>query len=510
METANINLYKYGEKTIKAINIELYNKIIEHTCNFDIPFKQRFYLYEYKLSNLPTCYCGNVVKFIDMRSGFRDFCSKRCMYDSSKVKESRIKTCLDKWGVNNPSKSKIVKEKVKNTNLEKFGVEYPLQSPDIVEKSKNFFLNKYGVDNPSKIKEVRKKAENTMLEKFGVRHAMFSDDIKSNLKKYFLEKYGVDNPSKSELYRKKRKIGSDTNYIKYLDNKISLFNCNKGHNFKILSDNYIGRNKNNTPLCTICNPIGDFKSIKERDLLLFIKENYNGEIISGYRDGLEIDIYLPEFKIGFEFNGLYWHSELFKHKNYHLDKTNFFKERGIRIIHIWEDHWDYKVDIVKSQIINILGKSKKIWARKCVIKEVTASNARIFLDNNHIQGFVQSIKKIGLYYNDELVSIMTFDNNEGRKKMESGGWNLSRFCSKRGFNVIGGASKLLNHFIKKWNPNRIVSYADKDWSVGDLYNTLGFENIGSSQADYKYIINDIRVHKSRYKKSNLSTSLTPN
>ena len=92
--------------------------------------------------------------------------------------------------------------------------------------------------------------------------------------------------------------------------------------------------------------------------------------------------------------------------------------------------------------------------------------------------------------------------------MEEGGWNLSRFCNKTGLNVVGGASKLLKHFIKEYNPSRIVSYADKDWSIGDLYYKLGFENVSESKPDYKYIVDGKRVHKSRYKKSKLKTTLT--
>ena len=103
---------------------------------------------------------------------------------------------------------------------------------------------------------------------------------------------------------------------------------------------------------------------------------------------------------------------------------------------------------------------------------------------------------------------MTFDHFEGRKRMEDGGYNLNRFCTKLNTNVIGGASKLLSHFIKNYNVKRIVSYADKDWSVGDLYYTLGFINVGGNGPDYKYIVDNKRVHKSRYKKSKLNTNLT--
>ena len=92
--------------------------------------------------------------------------------------------------------------------------------------------------------------------------------------------------------------------------------------------------------------------------------------------------------------------------------------------------------------------------------------------------------------------------------MEEGGYNLSRFCNKLGYNVVGGASKLLSYFIKEYNPSRIISYADKDWSIGSLYYTLGFENVGGNGPDYKYIVDNKRVHKSRYKKSKLKTIIS--
>lgn len=89
----------------------------------------------------------------------------------------------------------------------------------------------------------------------------------------------------------------------------------------------------------------------------------------------------------------------------------------IRVIHIWEDDWTYKQDIVKSQVKNLLGFSNRIWARKCQIKEVDVKECRLFLEENHIQGFINSNLKIGLYYgDDELISLMTFDKYEGRKR----------------------------------------------------------------------------------------------
>lgn len=430
-------------------------------------------------------------------------------------RECRNKKTIDvnlvKFGSKNPMYLQSTKNKLKENIVSKYGVSNVFQLEKVKEKSKNTCLNKYGVEYASQSEEFQNNVKKTSLEKYGVDNPFKSDKIKSKIKKTILDKYDVEHPMHSEEIRKKTLIANDPFYIKYLKNNKSLFKCDCGneHTFEIDSDNYWHRNKSNTKLCTICLPIGDSKSLKEKELFEFICSNYAGSIISGYRDNLEIDIYLPDLKIGFEFNGLYYHSDKFKEKNYHIDKTNYFREKGIRIIHIWEDDWIFQQEILKSQIKNWLNMSEdKIYARKCEIVIVDSNSAKNFLNENHLQGNVNSKLKLGLYYNDKLVSLMTFDHNEGRKKMDDNEWNLSRFCNITGYNVIGGASKLLKYFIKNYNPKRIISYADKDWSTGELYEKIGFVNVQNTRPDYKYIINGKRSHKSKFRKSNLNTTLT--
>ena len=432
------------------------------------------------------------------RGGF--FSCKSC----SSIK--RKKTMMRKYGVENSMFSIEVKDKIKKTNLERYGVENVFQSKDIKDKIKETNLERYGHECSLNSEVIKGKIKKTNLERYGHEHHMKSPDIKDKLRFKNLEKYGVDSYFKSEEYHLNTNIGNDVNYIRYISNSNSLFKCEEGHEFEINIDNYIGRKKKNIPLCTICNPINSSKSIKEKEILEFINSNYDGEIVHSYRDGLEIDIYLPELNIGFEFNGLYWHSDLFKEKNYHLNKTNYFKERGVRIIHIWEDDWVYRKDIIKSQIRNWLGLTEnKIFARNCEVSEVkeprVSSN---FLEENHIQGKVGSSLKLGLYYLGDLVSLMTFDHLEGRNKMNSNEWNINRFCNKINTNVIGGASKLFKYFIKNYDVSRVISYSDKDWSQGQLYECLGFGRISDSNPDYKYVVNNHRVHKSRFKKDNLN------
>lgn len=428
---------------------------------------------------------------------------------TDEYKEKIKNNSLNKWGVDHYSKTDEYKEKFKNTILNKYGVNNPFQSEEIKNKIKQENLEKYGVDNYSKTDECKEKVINTGLDKWGVGFYSKTDECKEKVKKRNLDKWGVDNYNKTNISKIGTKIGSDLDYIEYNGDLLHKFKCEQDHFFDIKNDNYLKRKDNNIPLCTVCNPISDLKSIKEKELLKYIKSIYNDEIIDGYRDVYEIDIYLPELKIGFEFNGLYYHSDKFKEKNYHLDKTNYFKERGIQIIHIWEDDWILKNKIIKSQIKNWLGFSKKIWARKCEIREI--KNSKIvtkFLDDNHIQGKVNSNLKLGLYYKNELVSIMTFNHFEGRKKMNYDEWNINRFCNKLDYNVIGGASKLISYFVKNKDVSRIISYADKDWSVGGLYYKLGFFKLYETKPDYKYIVNNKRTHKSNFKKSitNISES----
>jgi hypothetical protein len=427
----------------------------------------------------------------------------------NKIKETNIK----KYGVDNPTKSPIVKEKIIEKNKIKWGVDHYYQTDDFKQKSKNTLISKWNVESPLKSIIIKNKVEETNLKKWGNKEYINTNDFKIK-SKYTLENiWKTDFIQKSNLFRNNRfKITKDSNYIEYLDNKISLFRCDKGlnHEFKISSDNYLQRIRNNTPLCTICNPIGDSSSIKENEVYNYIKEIYDGKIIKSYRDRLEIDVYIPELKIGFEFNGLYWHSEANKEYNYHLNKTNYFNDKGIKVIHIWEDDWDFKKDIIKSQIENWLGLSyNKIWARKCVVKKIEDNTIiKDFLNKNHIQGWVVSKLKLGLYYNEELVSMMIFDQYEGRKKMEDTSWNLSRFCNKLNHNVIGGASKLLKYFINNYNPSRIVSYADRTWTSGDMYYKLDFEMVDQTRPDYKYILENKRIHKSRFRKKKINLDLT--
>ena len=220
-------------------------------------------------------------------------------------------------------------------------------------------------------------------------------------------------------------------------------------------------------------------------------------------NGNELDVYIPSKKLAFEFDGLYWHSEIKKpDKNYHLNKTELCEKQGIQLIHIFEDEWILKNDICKSRIKNLLGVSERIYARKCKIVELDKQASKTFFNENHIQGNVNASIIYGLEYNGEIVSAMSFGGlrkNLGSNSMD-GHYELLRFANKKGYTVIGGASKLFNHFIKENNPIEVVSYADRRWSKGNLYEQLNFNFSHTSEPSYFYVIGSERKNRFGYRK----------
>lgn len=240
----------------------------------------------------------------------------------------------------------------------------------------------------------------------------------------------------------------------------------------------------------------------------FITNKYKSDITYNYEiDECVCDIFLPDEKIGFNFIGLFRNSDINVDKNQQLILYRKFKSKGYKLVQIFEDQWVNKRDIIESRISTLLYKSDKIFARNCKIKEISDNKIiREFLISNHIQGFVGSKIKLGLFYNDELVSLMTFGNlrrSLGQISKE-GSYELIRFCNKLNTSTIGGASKLFRYFINNYKPSYIVSYADKMWSNNNnMYEKIGMSFISESKPSYYYIVGDKRKGRFDYRKDKL-------
>jgi hypothetical protein len=245
------------------------------------------------------------------------------------------------------------------------------------------------------------------------------------------------------------------------------------------------------------------QSKDEKDIVDFIKSVIpNTAIEENNRtllNGKEIDIYIPSLNLAIEYDGLYYHCESkIAERKYHLNKTKALNKLGIRLIHIFSDEWKNKESLIKKKLTNLVGKdTSRLYARKCEIKEITPKESNEFLESNHIQGADKSKHKLGLYHLNELVAVMTFSvgrNSMGTLRQE-GKWELSRFATKA--SIVGGASKLLKYFIRNYNPKAIISYADRRWSVGNLYEQIGFKCTGTSSPSYWYT-KDYRIRLYRY------------
>jgi len=208
----------------------------------------------------------------------------------------------------------------------------------------------------------------------------------------------------------------------------------------------------------------------------------------------ELDIVIPSKNIAIEYNGLYWHSEGAGRDNkYHLNKHNMCKEKGYRLIQIWENEWLLKKAIIKSMILSSINiHDTKIHGRKCTIKSTSPQDSRIFYNSSHIQGFQGGIHH-GLYYNDELVSLMSI-------KTYKDYYMLERFVNRKNTLVHGAFTKLLMSFNFDMD---VITFADVRHFSGGVYENNGFRYIHTTKPNYWYFKNstiDITHRRSFQKK----------
>lgn len=418
---------------------EFYTYLIERYKDIDL--KTSLYMYYNNIDNIPLCGCGNPVKFHGYKYGFSKFCCPSCAGKNEEVKIKLKNTILEKYGgdyigkfIDKGKNTKLLKygdsnynnkEKSKQTCLEKYGVDNPMKLESSKLKSKQTCLEKYGNEYYLKSQQYLdikdsciEKSKQTCLEKYGTPYVMTNNDIKNKVKQTCLEKYGVEWSCMRQEARNQRNSHSKPNedFANILDSlnisyEREFYLDGKSFDFKV--DNTLIE-INPSPTHNInWNP-------------------YNGKIIN---------------------------------KNYHLNKTELAKNKGYNIINIWD--WD---DV--NKISYLISSKTHIYARRCDVKIIDCSENDEFLNKYHIQGTCkgQSVR-IGLYYKNTLISVMTFGKPRYNKKYE---WELLRLCYHKDYNVIGGSEKMFNYFVKNHNPQTIISYCDNSKFNGNVYNKLGF------------------------------------
>jgi len=288
--------------------------------------------------------CGNE-KFLSYKMYNKNFSKYNKYSCCRKCSQFKIEqTSLIKYGENNPSKSKEIKNKIIKSNLKKFGVSYSFQSEDVKNKIKITNNKKYGCDYPMQNKNILEKSNKTNKAKYGFNRSSENSVIKDKI-------------SKSTKKKWQDKLLNSFNIISISGNCYELM-CESGNHTYFIEKTLLNNRKHfNTNLCTICNKLNS-NSGYQLNILNFIKTFYKDEILINNRKILdnefEIDIFLPKLKIGIEFNGLYWHSDIFLEKDYHYKKYIKSKEKKIQLIQIWEDEWLSDEKLIRNYIFDLI------------------------------------------------------------------------------------------------------------------------------------------------------------
>lgn len=399
--------------------------------------------------------------------------------------------------------------------LERYGVNHNMYSEATKEKIRQTCLERYGVENPFQAEQSKEKSKQTCLEKYGTEYASASDSVKDKIKQTCLKKFGSGNYKQSEQHRESvlKYIQDKFPFVINYDGDIKTCKCVhpgcdkcEEKQFTINYDTLLYRDRNGLEMCTKLNPEG----INNRDtsIELFV-QNILKELNIEFDTQVEhiiprskIDIYIPSHHLAIECNGVYYHSDIKKYKKYHLDRTIACRKSGVQMIHIWEDWIRNEPENVKSLIKSKLGiYDNHTSASKCKVRQITSRQASE-ITKFHIQGSCKAGVSYGLFYKDELVSVMCFTKRKMNAKQFE--WELVRYCCKPGWQITMGASRLLHNFIKNYSPKTIVSYSSNDISDGHLYEMLGFISDHKSTLSYWYIDKSMkRYHRYTFSKSRL-------
>lgn len=423
--------------------------------------------------------------------------------------------------LNDSTRITEAKTKRYNTNIERYGVRVPLQNKSIVSNMKKTNLSRYGVDNVKKVKLFSDKQAISTSRRWGSKY--YTDSLEyraSRITDKFTPTAYVKTPLQAVKLLTNQEDGSISTSLKDLLTDIGHSRYTVGDIAAIVGvpKKYLNGSPNSPAYIHVSlnSAVYTSRHDKESEVADYIKSlGYSPIVNKMYPelDNQQLDVYIPEQRLGIEFNGTYFHategSVRGKPKNYHKIKTQLAREHmGITLFHIWEYDWENPVrkDIIKSQLAYKLhdGLVKKVYARKTIIRPITPKQSVQFFDENHIQGGNGSTGtyRYGLFLDDELVCAMTF----GKRYTGNYDWELIRFANKKYTTVVGGASKLFSFFYSLHKGDKIISYENNDFGLDvgqSMYTKLGFTKTGTTEPGYHWVNHTNVVNRQKTMPKNL-------
>lgn len=416
------------------------------------------------------------------------------------VKKRRA-TCKKKYGVEFALQNKEIKQKTYDSNVENHGGVYHLhtkevmqkraeghRTPEYREKARQMFdveyrkqrcLELFGVDNVFKLKEYQDKGKQTCIEKYGAPNPLQNKGVSEKMSTTKFLKQAINKEDINREYFVEHFINSDGLFD--LDTCAKYYNISLGA-AEFFKSQFNIKNEN----VTVVN------ETLESEFYQFISTLTDKEILRHDRKAispLELDVYIPDMKLAFEFNGDYWHSANRGVSNtYHLHKTQVCESNGIRLIHIWEHEWLSDQEKIKIFIRSLFVKRKRIRASKCEIKLIPSIQMFHFAEKYHLLGSTSAPLKLGLYYKNELVSAL------GLFKSKDDTWDLKRYIVGE-YQVMGGFEKLFKYFIEQYKPKKIITFVENSKFLGTVNFRNGFVLDKELPPDFFWVINDKRVDK---------------
>lgn len=438
-------------------------------------------------------------------------------------------TMLDRYGVDHPAHSEEISDRKRKTNVARYGVEYPLQNEVVKEKAKETVDRNYGgfgFSSPLLSERIRQ----TNLTKYNEEIPMHVSSIRDKFRETCLLRYGSSNfkGSREDLRRTLSDPSKVEFFLQFRSDPESFIKSNFEARPTILQiSKLVGCDPTTVSYYVLNHDVKHLveckKSTMESEVLEFLKLHVDeSKIHINDRRQItpyELDFYLPDYNVAIECNPTYTHNSskgtfhdesLVVPYDYHMNKTQLCENKNIQLFHIFGYQWTLKSDIIKSMIINSIKQTPySYYARKLEIREVSDSESKKFLNENHLLGYTSSKVRYGLYAQNKLVCLMTFSRKRSmmghQSKDTSEDWELTRFCNLKYTRCVGGASRLFKHFLKLNNPSTVVSFSDRSNTSGGLYSNLGFRFDSITDPSYVWVDSntDSYYHRVKCQKSNL-------